>query len=70
MSLPKEFPCPTCELKSSCARAGRCCRPRSLEFWIQEVREAAKAVNAAVVRLNLALTGLNKARQTQQDKSP
>lgn len=63
------IPCPTCEMRSSCARAGRCSRPLDLEYWIREVRLAVQAVNAATVRLDSAMTGLNKARLAAQKAS-
>jgi hypothetical protein len=56
------LPCPTCEMKASCARAGRCLRPLDVEYWIREVREAVQAMNAATIRLNAATSGLKKAQ--------
>jgi hypothetical protein len=49
-------------MPNSCARDARCYRPHDVEHWIQEVREAVQAVNAAVLRLQAATNGLNKSR--------
>jgi hypothetical protein len=55
-------------MRNSCARDARCYRPLDLEHWIRETRAAVKAVDAAVVRLDLAMNGLNKAREAMSRK--
>lgn len=54
-------PCTTCEMRSSCARTGRCLRPRSVEYWLGELAGAKEAMEAAVRRVKLAAGGLAEA---------
>lgn len=68
--MTTEIPCKTCEMRSSCARDGRCYRPLDLEYWLKEAREAVQAMDAAARRLDSAMNGLNKARIAMESQKP
>jgi hypothetical protein len=59
------IPCPTCEMKSACRVAQRCCRPQDSAHWVKEVQAAQPIFEAGANRLTAALSGLAAALQRE-----
>lgn len=45
------IPCDTCEMRASCARDGRCYRPRTPDYLVREYEKAAEAYDVAAKNL-------------------
>lgn len=43
--------CPSCEMKNSCARDGRCYRPSTPDYLLRKYEEAAQAYEVAANNL-------------------